>query len=435
MKEFFEINLPETLSYLHGDIAKRYEDVVSVLKKRTELLNEAQKICTFSAELFALNAKVIFDMREDFDTLSPSELAEAVVMLGEREYSPRREWTEAEVVIDTAFCTTSEWETIRLCGLGGSDSAVTMGLSPYRTGLDLFYEKTGTPAISKSVDKGKQFLFSYGHKLESLVIETFCDKSGAKIIPETRMFRSKKYPFITANIDGIVEFADGRMAILEAKTTNTFNRVEWSNERIPVQYMSQCRQYTFVLNDERIIGTYIACIYGNTLNDFVCHFIERDKDEEAKVVEAERTFWQYHVLTGNPPAESGDPVKDTETYERYNPVAKVNTNVSLSPENFGNVFVEYEEIKAKKAAKKREMDALDSREKQLRLELEKGVGEAMGGECTFEDKVYTATWSYRKKTTIDTDKLATAYPDAFNDCVTVNPTATKIFSLKSRNAS
>ena len=63
---------------------------------------------------------------------------------------------------------------------------------------------------NKEDKKGKEFIFSYGHKVESLVIETFCNITGAKVIPETRMFRKKSMPYITANIDAIVEMPDGR---------------------------------------------------------------------------------------------------------------------------------------------------------------------------------------------------------------------------------
>lgn len=46
---------------------------------------------------------------------------------------------------------------------------------------------------------------------------------------------------------------------------------------------------------------YIACIFGNTINDFVCRRIDRNLEEEKKLIEMEKDFWENNVLLNIPP--------------------------------------------------------------------------------------------------------------------------------------
>ena len=97
--------------------------------------------------------------------------------------------------------------------------------------------------------------------MEDRVIDAFLKLTGFKRIPETRMFRSRKYPHQTANIDGIVISPDGRIFVFEAKTTVAENWDAWKDGKIPRSYVPQTRQYPAVLDDDRVQGTYIGCLF------------------------------------------------------------------------------------------------------------------------------------------------------------------------------
>ena len=46
-------------------------------------------------------------------------------------------------VISTEGLPREEWLAYRRKGIGGSDAAAVLGISPFRTGVDLYYDKLG----------------------------------------------------------------------------------------------------------------------------------------------------------------------------------------------------------------------------------------------------------------------------------------------------
>ena len=84
---------------------------------------------------------------------------------------------EPEQVVDISTLSREQWLAFRRLGIGGSDVAAIMGISPFVTSRDLYYDKIGvTPAIEEPVANcvAKEF----GHRLEDLVAEFFSKKTG-----------------------------------------------------------------------------------------------------------------------------------------------------------------------------------------------------------------------------------------------------------------
>ncbi|MBQ7673240.1 MAG: YqaJ viral recombinase family protein [Alphaproteobacteria bacterium] len=441
MSKYFECNLPKTAPKYIQNPLKRIQ-VTRILKavhKRMNKLQEALEISGMPGEQFALGAKIFFDRLDEdgksiIDSWTSEELAMNVKTIANNmAYEPRFEWKNSVVVVDTAFISIPEWEICRIIGIGGSDAAVTMGLSPYRTEQQVYHDKIGTEIkIEDKKDKGKQFIFSYGHKVESLVIEEFCRRTGAKVIPETRMFCKKDMPFITANIDAIVIFPDGRIFVFEAKTTTEFNQKAWENGAVPVQYIPQCRQYPSVLDDERIAGTYIGCIYGNTPDDFKCSYVERNKTLEEEQLEIEKTFWEEHILAGVEPEPSGNPEADIKVLR----TAKVGyADKSLKPvdleSTYKEIIDEYMRLDLERKSLDKKSEGLKERQQQLSLELMLRLGKSTKGVLPAEPgEHYEVSWGPRSSTTFDREKLRLKYPDVYDDIVSVNPEASRSFSIK-----
>ena len=57
---------------------------------------------------------------------------------------------QPEVLVDTADLSREDWLDYRRLGIGGSDAAAIMGLSPFSTIRDLYFDKIGvTPVIEE----------------------------------------------------------------------------------------------------------------------------------------------------------------------------------------------------------------------------------------------------------------------------------------------
>lgn len=118
-------------------------------------------------------------------------------------------------------------------GIGGSDASAVLGLSPYKTNVDLYLEKIGqrVPADISGEDYVR-----YGHDAEPLLRSLFAlDHPEYKVeYFGDNMIRNEKYPWAHASLDGELTDQDGRKGILEIKTTNilqSMQREKWREDR------------------------------------------------------------------------------------------------------------------------------------------------------------------------------------------------------------
>lgn len=125
---------------------------------------------------------------------------------------------QPNVLVDTTNLSRDEWLAYRRYGIGGSDAAAILGISPWRTARDLYYDKLGIAEVSENEDNWVQL--EMGNLLEPLVAQIFEKKTGLKVFKRKAMFQHPKYPWMLADLDYLVELPDGSTAILEIKTTN-----------------------------------------------------------------------------------------------------------------------------------------------------------------------------------------------------------------------
>ena len=85
------------------------------------------------------------------------------------------------VLVDTEDLTREEWLDWRRRGIGGSDVSAIIGISPFRTARDIYYDKVGIAAVEEN--EGNWVAMEMGHLLEDLVAKIFERKTGLKIDP------------------------------------------------------------------------------------------------------------------------------------------------------------------------------------------------------------------------------------------------------------
>ena len=297
-----------------------------------------------------------------------------------------------------------------------------------RTDYATVCEKLTDPEYVK--DEDRNAIFARGHFIEPVVIRTFAGLVGAKVLPETRMFRSRKNPNMTANIDGILQMPSGNLAVFEAKTAVRGKEGEWMGRRIPVYYVCQCHQYMAVLDDPRIEGAYIGMIpvadvtldgtyIGSAYNDdFYHHFIERDPVFEEELVYTEKLFWDTYIVNGIKPERSRNAQLDKTVAMRYQPSP-------LSDPAIQPAELAYDEWKtrldclvaADKAFSqvKKQLDQLDAARENAKLEVldalqgaQQGIFRDTGGNVKMTVKNCLVT-----KTSPDSKKLKEFFPEAW----------------------
>ena len=157
------------------------------------------------------------------------------------------------VLVNTENLPREEWLEWRRKGIGGSDAATIIGVSPFSTARDLYYDKLN---IVSAVDEEDNWVQKeIGHLLEDLVAKIFSKKTGYPVYQVKKMFYHPEHPYMLADVDYFVKLPDGKTAILEIKTTN-YNATSawWRNgeEVVPVNYEIQGQHYMAVTNIDKV---------------------------------------------------------------------------------------------------------------------------------------------------------------------------------------
>lgn len=204
------------------------------------------------------------------------------------------------VLVSTEGLPEKDWLEYRRRGIGGSDAAAILGISPFATARDLYYDKLKIVPFDDS--ESNWVAKKMGHLLEDLVAEIFHVKTGYRIYQIKKMFYHPVHTFMLADIDYFVELPGGRTAILEIKTTNYNAKDHWwsedGQEIVPLNYEAQGRHYMAVMNIDEV---FYCCLYGNNEDEVIIRHIDRDRDYEAELIALEQDFWENHILTGMPP--------------------------------------------------------------------------------------------------------------------------------------
>lgn len=284
--------------------------------------------------------------------------------------------------ISTVGMTREQWLAERRNGIGGSDVAGILGLSPWSSPFAVWADKTGRLPEKEDNEAMRQ-----GRDLEDYVAQRWCEVTGKKVRRDNKIIRNTDYPWALANIDRRVV---GENAGLELKTTSVMNLKAFKNGEYPASYYGQCMHYIAVTGADR---WYLGVL---VLNQGFYHFtIERDEAEISALMAAEHDYWQYVTNDTPPPIDGGEAT--TEALE----TVYADTVPADEMDLFG-MDAAMREITEYKASIKTLQDAVAERENKIKATL----GEAEAGRCG----KHRVTWRKQTRQTFDHKKLSEDYP-------------------------
>ena len=178
----------------------------------------------------------------------------------------------------------------RQSGLGGSDAAPALGLSPYKSALELFIEKREP---RRAPSEAMLAAFRWGTLLEPVIRQEYASMTGRVVRVPAGTLRHPKHQFVLAHLDGVTD--DAR--VFEAKTARSADGWGKSGtDEVPHHYLVQVQHYLAITG---FAVADIAVLIGG--NDFRIYEVPADEELQAMVIDAEHEFWQ-HVQKGEPPA-------------------------------------------------------------------------------------------------------------------------------------
>ena len=298
-----------------------------------------------------------------------------------------------DIVCSTKNLSTEEWLKIRTLGIGGSDAGIIAGCNPYRSIFELWQEKRGEIPVKEEESEVTYF----GKILEDVVRKEFTQRTGLMVRKKNSILRSKEYPFMIADLDGVVSEFDGTYSIFEAKTAIEFKNTNWKNGEVPGNYQLQLQHYMAVTGFQK---AYIAVLVGG--NKFYWTEVYRDEQLIKMLISIESHFW-HCVKTGEEP--DIDSSKATSLYlgEKYNHT-KVGSVIDLD-EQMLSAIEKYEQIKV-------ELDSLTEQKQLIENQLKSALAENEAGRVGD----HIVKWKQVVQTRIDSAKLKEKHKDIYDDC-------------------
>ncbi|WP_197468537.1 YqaJ viral recombinase family protein, partial [Alcanivorax sp. HI0083] len=166
-----------------------------------------------------------------------------------------------------------DWLKIRKQGIGASDAAAAVGISPYQSPLELWMIKTGRDGLLPAPDPDDiQSPLYWGTLLEPKVAEAYAKITGNKVrrVNSVLQHPDEDKPWMLANLDYAVVGNDD-VQILECKTTGQYGAKLWA-DGVPEYIQCQVQHQLAVTGKQAADVAVLIC--GQELQ---IHRIERDE--------------------------------------------------------------------------------------------------------------------------------------------------------------
>ena len=288
-------------------------------------------------------------------------------------------------LISTLHIDKESWLQYRKQGIGGSDAGAVCGLNPYRTAIQVYYDKT-----SDSIEEIYNEAMRQGRELEEYVAKRFCEASGKRVRRANAMFYDEKNPFMLADVDRMIV---GENAGLECKTASPYSEEKWRDDKIPLSYQLQCYHYMSVCNAD---AWYIAVlIYGR---DFKYYRIERDDEVIGNLIRIEEEFWNEYVLKRVIPDPDGSKTADAAIAERF----KESKSTTIPLTGFDERLERRQEILSL-------LEKIETEKRQIDQELKLYLGDAE----IAENEHYRISWKNFSRSSIDEKRLKAEQPEIY----------------------
>lgn len=311
--------------------------------------------------------------------------------------------------------------------LGGSDAPAVLGLSEWRTPLQVWYEKTGQEdPLGNGHDEWRELAFFRGRLLEPVALKIAQRQFGLKIVKRSSKRTPNRYadsthPWMAAEIDfevlvtpelkewlpGLSDLDDGARINGEVKSSHFFAKErfgEAGTDEIDVAYTAQCA------HGQMVTGRQATAVVAMVGSDVSLYGLRRDEDIITELRKREIDFWQNHVLARVAPR----PIVLRDVYRLFQ--RNTLTQIEATPEI------------AFAARKLREIQDSIKVEAEAVKELQFQIGSYMLGAKVLEDKTEKPShvltidgqpfWRFRHETQqrIDTKLLEAEYAEVAEKC-------------------
>lgn len=287
------------------------------------------------------------------------------------------------------------WLKERCKGIGGSDAAAVLGLSRYKSPLEVYLNKIGEGIEVESTER-----MQWGLKLERLILDEYGARTGYDTQHNANQEISihEKYDWFICTCDGWAYKPFEEKGVIECKNIDKWSASEWQDGHVPDEYLIQLQHNVGVTGCTW--GVLCVLIGGNEWR-----YYEFDRDDEliALIIEKERAFWFDNVLARVPPDATGASLEVLgKLYKHSN-----ETSITLRDNAVGEAILSYLDAKA-------HVDDYTKRKEDAESVIKAAMQDAGQGIYYDGEKAYSVSWSDVKgRLSFDTKRLEAEKPEIF----------------------
>ena len=196
------------------------------------------------------------------------------------------------------FESREQWLEKRKNTVGGSDASAIIGMNPYCSNVELFEIKTGKKQQADISDKP---YVVYGNQAERYLRGLFrLDFPEYRVeYVENNLWKNSKYPWGHYSADGWMYDKDGRLGILEIKTSEVLSsqhKEKWKGQHIPDNYYIQVLHGMLIMEaDFAVLKAQLKTVFDGVPYLQTKHYFIERADVEADIqylAEEEKKFWK-----------------------------------------------------------------------------------------------------------------------------------------------
>lgn len=291
--------------------------------------------------------------------------------------------------------------------IGGSDAAGILGISPYKTQLDVYLDKV-EPRV-EIVPEGRRRVLERGHRMEPYIVMMLAEQEQLTVVARNMRHVDSEHPFLAAEIDAeYVEPKTHKRRNIEIKTVTPWKSREWGEQdtdAIPPYYTAQAMHGLMVTGrDVTLMGVLIGG------DDFRVYRVERDEETIAGLRRHELDFWK-RVVERRPP----EPTTSADVQRLFD------VDAGKTVEASGDVLQALLDLRECRAQIKALEKAAEPLEEQIKLHMRDAAALTIDGRPA-------VTWRAHDTRRLDYKAFADAHPDLAE--AFYRTTTTRTFRIK-----
>lgn len=195
------------------------------------------------------------------------------------------------------------WLAERRNGIGASDVAAIIGLSPWTSRYSLWADKA---ELLPDNNKGSEAM-EFGLRAEAMLAGYFTDRTGLYVAGEQMQCTHPEHGWMRCSLDGLAFDSPDAVSILDALAAVEFKTTSdgpdaWA-EQVPLHYAAQATWTSIVTGFDTVMFGVLHLAFGRPT--FRVYEFTPAADDKALLIREASSFWHDHVMTGVPPDTDG----------------------------------------------------------------------------------------------------------------------------------